>query len=225
MSRKRITIPPKVEKDSVKTQDEKIGEVLTSLDTIQAKQHHTSFNNSSNISLTKILGVSAFIIIIVFGLMSLTNPPQQNTNPSTPSNPVEGSISDALDFKIQLLDSSEVMLSDYTGSPILLDLFATWCQPCIQQISYFQEVRKDFPNVKIISVTVDLNDDIPTLTQFKANHNMDWVVGRDITRDGGRIFSANYIPTLAFINSEGTLKHWEQGVTPYSTLKAWINEN
>ncbi|MFX0182668.1 MAG: TlpA family protein disulfide reductase [Candidatus Hodarchaeota archaeon] len=224
MPRKRVTIPPKMEKDSMKAQDEKIGEVLTSLDTIQAKHHQTSYisDNPTNISFTKIIGVSTFVVIIVFGLIILGNPPQQIDNSN---NPVEGNISDTLNFKIQLLDGSEVNLSDYAGNPIILDLFATWCQPCIQQISYFPEVRKDFPNVKIISVTVDLNDDIPTLTQFKAKYSMDWVVGRDFTQEGGRNFYANYIPTIAFINSNGIVKHWEQKVTLYSTLKAWINEN
>jgi thiol-disulfide isomerase/thioredoxin len=223
MPRKRFSIPPNAEKERSKTQDEKIDEVLSSLDNIQTRKLQNSFDTPKDTSLTKIIGISAFILIIAFGIIiSLNNAPlQQNTNSD---NPIEGSISESLDFKIELLDGSKVNLSDYAGSPIILDLFATWCQPCIEQISYFHDVRENFPNVQIISVTIDLNDDIPALTQFKADHNMDWVVGRDITRKGGQIFSANYIPTIAFINSAGTLKHWEQGVTSYNTLKAWINE-
>ncbi|MFX0171703.1 MAG: TlpA family protein disulfide reductase [Candidatus Hodarchaeota archaeon] len=224
MPRKRFSVPPDEENERLKTQDEKIDEVLSSLDNIQTKQRQNSFDSPQSTSLTKIIGISTFILIIAFGIIiSLNNTPiQENTNSD---NPVEGSIFESLDFKIELLDGSNVNLSDYAGNPIILDLFATWCQPCIQQISYLHDVRENFPNVKIISVTVDLNDDIHTLTQFKADHNMDWVVGRDITRKGAQIFSVNSIPTIAFISSEGTLKHWENEVTSYSTLKAWINED
>ncbi|MHA2329601.1 MAG: TlpA family protein disulfide reductase [Candidatus Hodarchaeales archaeon] len=211
------------------TQEKQLEETLASLNAIQRKQHNTSPSSPTSLSTTKIVGVSTLIIIIGFVILSSGNFGNIQQRPQIPQQEEgetrEGNITEALDFKIQLLDSSEVMLSDYEGEPIILDLFATWCQPCITQIAYFKTVRRDFPHVQIVSVSVDLTDDISTLTQFKANHDMAWVVGRDITRRGGQIYSANAIPTLAFINSKGVMTHWEQGVTPYGTLVDWINQD
>ena len=129
-----------------------------------------------------------------------------------------------LDFKIQLLDESEVWLSDYEGAPIILDLFATWCGPCKTQIVELQSIKTAFPSVKIISVTVDLNDDIPSLITYKDDNNMNWIVGRDVSSRGGQLFSATSIPTLAFFNSAGELKQYNQGVVYYDTLVDWITE-
>ncbi|MFX0052861.1 MAG: TlpA family protein disulfide reductase [Candidatus Hodarchaeota archaeon] len=225
MPRKRFSIPPNAEKERLTTQDEKIDEVLSSLDNIQTKQRQNSFDTPKNTSLTKIIGIGVIIIIVAFGaILSLENAPfQQDINSN---DQVGGSISESLDFQIQLLDGSLVWLSDFSGSPIILDLFATNCQPCIDQIAIFQDVRTNYPSVQIISVSVNLNlDTIFTLTNFKETHDMDWVVGRDINHTASDIYSVNYIPTLVFFNTEGTRTQQHVGLTEYKTLAKWIGDD
>jgi thiol-disulfide isomerase/thioredoxin len=117
------------------------------------------------------------------------------------------------------------MLSNYIGEPIILDLMATWCVPCKTQIEHLQVIKDAYPNVHIISVSVDLGDTIPVLSAYKADNNMDWVVGRDISTKGASNFQATAIPTMAFFSSEGIWKHWEQGVTTSDKLSSWINED
>jgi thiol-disulfide isomerase/thioredoxin len=132
-------------------------------------------------------------------------------------------LTEHLDFRIQLLGGSEVMLSDYIGQPIILDLFATWCQPCLTQIEYLKEVKLQKPNVHILSISVDLSDTPELLSQYKSDHEMNWVVGRDSTRQGTTKFQVVSIPTMAYIDILGIVRHWEQGVTSASTIIDWIN--
>lgn len=181
-------------------------------------------NAESSRPLMIIISAGFFIVIIGLGILYFSGNATQ-LGLSSEEIPITGTITESLDFKIQLIDSSEVMLSAYAGKPIILDFFATWCVPCIVQLDYFRQVRNNFPQVQILSVSADLNEDLTTLTQFKVDNNIDWVVGRDFTQKGAQIFSVNVIPTLAFINSEGAITHWEQGITDYETLAAWINED
>ena len=48
-------------------------------------------------------------------------------------------------------------LSDYLGKYIYIDVWATWCGPCIREIPFFEEVQKEFQNknIRFISISID----------------------------------------------------------------------
>ena len=230
MARRSIKTPQNESKFAGQGDVEKYDKLLSSLDNIQTKRKEESL--STHVKLkpsTIILGI--VLIVVVSGLLlSFGNLPFSNNLEPSEENIVleEGvlldiNLSEHLDFRIQLLGGSEVMLSDYIGQPIILDLFATWCQPCLTQIDYLKEVKVQQPNVHILSISVDLSDTSELLSQYKSDHGMDWVVGRDSTRKGSTKFEVTSIPTMAYIDEQGILRHWEQGVTSASTIISWIN--
>jgi thiol-disulfide isomerase/thioredoxin len=221
MAKRTFKITPKESSSSNLSEVEKFDDVLDSLSNIQEKRKNISLPSDNTTKMPTVIMGTVIIAVIAIFLLSFGSVP----NP-TDTGPLEVNslLSDGRDFKIQLLDESEVMLSDYIGKPIILDLWATWCGPCITQIDHLKTVQTQYPNIHILSVSVDLTDTISKLTSFKEEHDMSWVVGRDITQNGASKYQANAIPTMAFFDSEGTWKHWEQGVTPASTLISWINE-
>ncbi|NHJ01338.1 MAG: TlpA family protein disulfide reductase [Candidatus Heimdallarchaeota archaeon] len=218
MSRRPRRIQVKEIPDAGEGKNEGIEDILASIDSLQKKRHESNPKSYSAFPLAKIFGMIVIITVIGFAAIVLGNIPLLGPTSIDNSN-----LSD-LDFKIQLLDESEVWLSDYEGNPIILDLFATWCTPCKTQIAELQSIKASFPSVRIISVSVDLNDNIPSLIAYKDTNGMNWVVGRDITQRGGQLFSATSIPTVAFINSDGELTQYYQGVVYYETLAQWISD-
>ena len=53
-------------------------------------------------------------------------------------------------------------LSDFQGKYVLLDFWATWCKPCIQEIPYLSKAKQHFKNenFEIISICVGKNTDV-----------------------------------------------------------------
>ena len=219
MSRRKYNFTTNKPVEDTKTNAEKYDEVLNSLSSIQSKRKKESLSTPSSINPTTIVMGTVLVVIVGMVLLSFGNiPTASNTGPIEE----DTKLSEGLDFTIQLLDRSEVMLSDYVGQPIILDLFATWCGPCLTQIGHLKTVRSQYPNVHILSISVDLTDSIAMLNTYKNNNGMNWVVGRDITQQGASIYRATAIPTMAFFDSSGTLKHWEQQITDSETLINWI---
>jgi thiol-disulfide isomerase/thioredoxin len=224
MPRMPQKFPTKNSNQESQSDVEKYDEVFDSLNSIQTKHKKSQPDSKLSLKPTTLVMVIVIVGSLAVMLLSFGNL-QVNPNPQTGPIDTGTSLVAGLDFKIQLLDASEVMLSDYTGQPIILDLFATWCPPCKIQNAHLQTIYNQYSNVRIISVSVDLSDTRTMLTSYKADNDINWVVGRDITRQGGSIYQANSIPTIAFFDADAKLQHWQQGVANATTLISWINGN
>ncbi len=62
----------------------------------------------------------------------------------------------APDFTLETLFGNQFKLSNYRGTPVILDLMAVRCPPCEQQMPELQKVKKELGNdVVILSIDVD----------------------------------------------------------------------
>ena len=159
-----------------------------------------------------------FFLILITGVFLIEKP-------SISVNKSVAFIDPSLEFEFQLLNTTNVVLSDYEGKQIILDFFATWCVPCKDQETELYKLHDQFPSVTILSISIEPDDSIAVLSEYKTTNNMTWVVGRDFKQQGSNIFSITSIPTLAFIGYSGNLQHHESGVRSVSALSEWITSD
>ena len=63
----------------------------------------------------------------------------------------------APDFKGMTPDGKEVSLSDLKGKKVYIDIWATWCGPCLAEIPYLKELEEEMrdENIEFVSVSID----------------------------------------------------------------------
>lgn len=61
-------------------------------------------------------------------------------------------------FKYVNSRGDSVAQSDFKGKYLVLDIWATWCAPCIQEIPFFEEVKIAFKNDNVAFVSISLDD-------------------------------------------------------------------
>ncbi len=121
-----------------------------------------------------------------------------------------------IDFEAPILDKKygfegKANLSDYVGKNkvILLDFWASWCTPCINEIPNLKAAYKKFKSkgFEIVSVSVDDGTD-EWIEAVKAN-GMNWVQlwngADDIQNSAVAKYSITAIPSTFLIDSEGTI--------------------
>jgi peroxiredoxin len=160
-----------------------------------------------------------------------------------PSSPDEGDINDsnipdenggdnigtnvgqtAPDFELTDTIGDRFNLEGYRGSVVIIDFMATWCNPCVQEMEELKNIYSDYysKGVRIISIDIDDSESTEDLSQFKSNHECDWLFapygsGVGATYKVG-VAGGTGIPTLFIINKEGVITNIHEGFTDYSQL-------
>ena len=104
------------------------------------------------------------------------------------------------------IDGSEASLSDYVGKGkmVLVDFWASWCGPCIQEIPNLEQINKKYgKKVTLLSVAVwDKRD--ATLKAIKE-HNVPWAQIIDAGKIPAEIYGITMIPHIMLIGKDGTI--------------------
>jgi thiol-disulfide isomerase/thioredoxin len=110
------------------------------------------------------------------------------------------------------------------GQPTLVDLFATWCVPCVAQMRRLVPVYETFgDDVAFVSVTNErfgggLSE--TDIREWWADHDGRWTVGHDPESRLLNSLGAGGLPFLAFADATGEVVWTHQGVASESQLRA-----
>ncbi|HBO45486.1 MAG TPA: hypothetical protein DD670_16450 [Planctomycetaceae bacterium] len=105
-------------------------------------------------------------------------------------------------------------LTSLAGKVVVLDFWATWCEPCRQTLPEFQklyEQYKDNDKVAMLAVSVD-NPDVPNAELEKLFESLGVKVPiyRDLERHAASAFDVTAIPTTVLLGPTGIVQAHEQ---------------
>ncbi|WP_455663055.1 redoxin domain-containing protein, partial [Pradoshia sp.] len=89
----------------------------------------------------------------------------------------------AVDFTLKDLEGQEVSLSDYKGKKVFLNFWATWCNPCKEEMPEMEKIHQKYEDVAILAINLDTDEDIQGFMDehglsFKALLDVDEVVNK-----------------------------------------------
>jgi cytochrome c biogenesis protein CcmG, thiol:disulfide interchange protein DsbE len=119
----------------------------------------------------------------------------------------------ARDFTIQDSDRS-VTLSQLRGKIVVLNFWATWCPPCIEEMPSLVQMQKKLQDKGITVLAVSVDDDADDYRKFLKDHSIDLLTVRETGRktDTGVIapVSSSYgtykVPETYIIDRNGTIR-------------------
>ena len=113
--------------------------------------------------------------------------------------------SEAPYFELQNQKGEIVSLKDFEGKPTFIDIWATWCAPCIEEIPSLKELQKKFPDVNFVSISIDKKDKIENWKKFLDDKNLNESIQLIAFQD--ETFKNNYgisgIPRFILIDKYG----------------------
>ena len=112
------------------------------------------------------------------------------------------------DFSMEDVNGKTYTLSDFKGKVLYIDLWATWCMPCRQEIPYFKKLAEDFQgsNIVFVGMSVDKETDKLKWQNFVKDNGMTGV--QLFAGDKNAFinaFQVNAIPRFLLIDKEGRI--------------------
>jgi thiol-disulfide isomerase/thioredoxin len=111
-------------------------------------------------------------------------------------------------FEITTVDGQRISMDDLQGKVVLLDFWATWCQPCREALPHLQKVAKKFQGQPLVILSVSLDQDEQKWKDFIGKNEMSWLQYRDggFTGTLARMFGVTSIPHTFTIDADGVLQ-------------------
>jgi len=115
-------------------------------------------------------------------------------------------------FKVTTSTGQPVTLANYKGYVLILDFFASWCQPCKKSIPHIMELNRKYgkQGLQILGLSLDEDngDLIDFITPFKLNYPVA-LANEDLQTEYG----LRSLPTLYVINKKGIVVEKFMGLT------------
>ncbi|HEX5301723.1 MAG TPA: TlpA disulfide reductase family protein [Streptosporangiaceae bacterium] len=111
-------------------------------------------------------------------------------------------VTDAAAFSLPSLGHSgqQVSLSGYRGQPLIVNFFASWCEPCQKEtplLAAFYRTEKG----KVALVGLDENDAVANATTFTQKERAGYPVGFDPAGTAATAYGVNALPQTFFLNA------------------------
>jgi thiol-disulfide isomerase/thioredoxin len=179
---------------------------------------------------TRIGLISAAIILsvaIAYTFYQGSRPPPPKSGSTSNSSALPENVMQA---SINLLDGQKTKLADYSGKVLIVDLWATWCGPCKQEIPHLVEIAKEYKDkgVEVIGLTNENPEtDAEWVKQFSEAFNINYPIGwADDEMQAGLTRGRNSIPQTFIIGRDGKIVRHFVGFSPrlIPQMKAAIEE-
>jgi thiol-disulfide isomerase/thioredoxin len=111
-------------------------------------------------------------------------------------------------FAVTTLDGQRISLDDLTGKVVLIDFWATWCEPCREALPHIQKIAQKFQGQPLVVLSVSLDSDEGKWKEFVAKNEMNWPQYRDggFTGPVSKLFAVEAIPHTFTIDADGVLE-------------------
>src|SRR5437899_6223135 len=155
-------------------------------------------------------------VMLVFGIQKA-----RNSSIAHNAGKLQGQL--APDFALASLDGKTLKLSDYRGKAVLLNFWATWCEPCKIEMPWFVELQRQYgpQGLQVLGVAMDDTDpkDIADFAN-KMGVNYPIVVGKEAV--GYQYGGIPYLPSTFYIARDGKVMDRVYGLVSRSEIEGDI---
>ena len=142
-------------------------------------------------------------------------------DPRTIESPLIGKL--APQFSLVDLDGRELDLADLAGQPVVINFWATWCQPCVVEHPILVEASQRYEG-KVHFLGIVYQDEASAIERFIGARGA-W--GPSLIDPGSQVAIAYGVygaPETFILDAEGTVAHKITGMLSWQTLTGVLGE-
>jgi peroxiredoxin len=151
-------------------------------------------------------GFMLLTVLAGTGWIILTAAPAAATTGGLIPSPREGFL--APDFTLELLEGGEVTLRELRGQGVLINLWASWCPPCREEMPAIQsvyEANRD-RGFEVLAVNMTHQDSLQAAADFVEQFGLTFPIPLDRSGTVARQYQLRALPSTYFVDREGVIR-------------------
>ena len=130
----------------------------------------------------------------------------------------------APDFSLPDLKGGQLELSAYRGKVVLLDFWATWCDPCRDEIPHFAEMQDKYRDQGLQIIGISMDDEPEPVRDFYQKFKMNYPVVMGNAKIGEAYGGVLGLPIAFLIGRDGRIYSRHIGATDVSVFETEIGK-
>jgi cytochrome c biogenesis protein CcmG, thiol:disulfide interchange protein DsbE len=120
-----------------------------------------------------------------------------------PKPPLVGS--NAPDFTVTDADRT-ISLKDLRGKVVVLNFWATWCPPCVDEMPSLVQMQKQLKDRGVTVLAVSVDDDARQYHSFLEKYKVDLLTVRDPRQKSNELYGTFKFPETYIVDRQGVLR-------------------
>ncbi len=125
-------------------------------------------------------------------------------------------------FVFKDLQGHQQRLQDYRGKWVLVNFWATWCPPCLQEIPDLVSLHEAHKNTDLTVIGVALDSTEKSVRDFVAKSNISYPVVVGDYELAAQVGEVNALPTSYLYDPAGKLVSYQEGMVTRGSVEAYI---
>ncbi|MCS1350599.1 thiol-disulfide oxidoreductase ResA [Mechercharimyces sp. CAU 1602] len=130
----------------------------------------------------------------------------------------------APEIQLESLTGEQVKLSDLRGKYVLLNFWATWCDPCEAEMPDLERVSQQYKDEDVVVVGVNIAESKVTVASFARQHELTFPLWLDSKRIAMDDYHVGNLPASFFISPEGEIQRKYEGAMTEAQMQMWIHD-
>ena len=116
-------------------------------------------------------------------------------------------------FEVTTMEGQKLSMDELQGKVVLIDFWATWCQPCREALPHIRKIADKFHDEPFVVLSVNVDTDEKKWKSFVAENRMTWPQYFDTGFTGpvARMFDVHAIPHTFTIDADGIVQDEKVG--------------
>ena len=128
--------------------------------------------------------------------------------------PWKGGATPAL--KLRDLNDKPVDIASLKGRVVLVNFWATWCEPCRDEMPALERLREKMKGQPFELVTVNFGESGTTVARFLTKLNLTLPVLLDPAKDAAEAWKVRGLPMTFLVDAAGNTRYWSFGEQDWS---------